>query len=1065
MRGAAAVALAFSLLADPSAAQQVIALPLAVPNLPGGSRVPAQHYFNALPIYYEGNYREALTSFVSSGRSGIKMGTAQWIDAIPCFTMAGECYYQTGQLSQALDQYNMALKLFVSYSDWMMRIQFPPGIAPKANPVRATPWGQSKRGADVGNYNLPYLMTQGQLDQTQVAQQGGAVQAPISFPVHVDEIVRATCLAIRRRRELMGPLCAQDPLTKNTLDVLARRPGPPNHWSEAWLNVQLGCAFAAAGSLPQAKAALERSLLVQGRFDHPLTSTALVELSRLALEEGDFAAAGRYAEETTYACANFPDPINLEEGFRVGLLAHLLLNQKAPYPPLGPAANWARSQGPRHLYASLLLLAAENMAILGDAAQAANFLATARLAMSRSGLAASQLGARLNYVNAVTAYQTGSADAGDRALDAALVFQRSGSVRMFQISLADAQYLAGNTSDRVAMLVYDAVLRESIEADWATSPLECLSVLTIPHSAAFEHWFELAVKNSKEQELALEIADRARRHRFYSTLPLGGRLLAMRWILEGPAELLGERGLLERQDLLSRYPKYAELAKTAAEIRAKLAAKPVVDDAPEARRRQTELLAELAKTSQAQEMILHEMAVRREPAEMVFPPLVKTADLQRRLEEGQVILAFFATSRKLHAFLFSHDRYAAWSVQSPAQLQKQLALLLREMGNYDANHELTPAELAKNNWRTAAANVTKSLLARSNVDLAGNFREIVIVPDGFLWYLPFEVLSVGPPGRQRLLMSQARVRYAPTAGLAVPYARARKPRPNIGVALGRLHPQDDESVALDAFARFATAIPGAVALPRTLPAPSNVYRVLLDGLIVLDDIEPAGGPYEWAPLQSDRQKSPAPLASWFSLPLAGPEYVILPGFHTAAESGLRKGPAAGGDELFLSILGLMSSGARTVLLSRWRAAGQTSLELVREFAQELPHASPSEAWQRSVQIAEETSIEPDREPRVRDGLADPQAKARHPFFWSGYLLVDSGELAPSDDRVLEIPGKAAAVRPQPANPPLERSAPRPNPGQDAPSELPGPAGRGEANGRAAKPPGAQSAAPPGASGK
>ena len=35
------------------------------------------------------------------------------------------------------------------------------------------------------------------------------------------------------------------------------------------------------------------------------------------------------------------------------------------------------------------------------------------------------------------------------------------------------------------------------------------------------------------------------------------------------------------------------------------------------------------------------------------------------------------------------------------------------------------------------------LLERSNVDLAGNFDEIVIVPDGILWYLPFEALPVG----------------------------------------------------------------------------------------------------------------------------------------------------------------------------------------------------------------------------------------------------------------------------------------------------------------------------------
>ena len=46
----------------------------------------------------------------------------------------------------------------------------------------------------------------------------------------------------------------------------------------------------------------------------------------------------------------------------------------------------------------------------------------------------------------------------------------------------------------------------------------------------------------------------------------------------------------------------------------------------------------------------------------------------------------------------------------------------------------------------------------------------------------------------------------------------------------------------------------------------------------------------------------------------------------------------------------MSTGVRTILISRWRPAGQSSFDLVREFAQEVPHTSAAEAWQRAVQI-------------------------------------------------------------------------------------------------------------------
>ena len=119
--------------------------------------------------------------------------------------------------------------------------------------------------------------------------------------------------------------------------------------------------------------------------------------------------------------------------------------------------------------------------------------------------------------------------------------------------------------------------------------------------------------------------------------------------------------------------------------------------------------------------------------------------------------------------------------------------------------------------------------------------------------------------------------------------------------------------------------------------------------------------------------------------------MILPGFHTAAESALRvKGGAATGEELFVATSSLLAAGSRTVLISRWRPAGQTSYDLMREFIQELPFMSPAAAWQRSVLLVSDRDIDQAVEPRVdRDAAREPPS-ASHPFFWSGYLLVDSG---------------------------------------------------------------------------
>ena len=242
--------------------------------------------------------------------------------------------------------------------------------------------------------------------------------------------------------------------------------------------------------------------------------------------------------------------------------------------------------------------------------------------------------------------------------------------------------------------------------------------------------------------------------------------------------------------------------------------------------------------------------------------------------------------------------------------------------------------------------------------------------------------------------------------------------------------------------RILHRIPGAVKLPRTLTTAGAPWRVLIDGLIVLDDIPSGDQPYDWSPVASDRGKTGDALATWLSLPWGAPENMILPGFHTAAENGMRRGAA--GSEVFLSLCGLMSSGVRTVLISRWREGGQTSFDLVREFAQELPHASPAEAWQRSVQVAMNTQLEPEREPRRKKALAGSEPpKAEHAFFWAGFLLADSGTAPRQTTRRYAHPGLTGGKGGKPAqmaNPPLVREPPQPLPEQPVaePSDEPRP---------------------------
>jgi len=977
---------------------------------------PSLAYQATFSILYDGEYRDALKEFQAEARGAIKTVQSRWIDSICYETMVGECYYHMGYLDKALEHYTAGLELYAAFSDWMMRVQFPPAIQPSAQQT-TIPWGRSSRRSRIGRYQSEMLISQGRIDNNDVVKQGGIVQQAVLYPIRVEEIVRCTCLAMRRREEILGPASPHDPLSARLAAALSRRPGPPNHWSEAWIDVQLGIALMAIGKEGQAVPFLQRSVVAAGEYDHPLTSTALLVLGRIALRRGDLPAAGKFFEEASYSAMHYPNGEVLEESLRYGAMTHLLANGRGIYPPLPAAIRWAKVKDLRQLRASLLLSAAENYAVLGQSNEAAAMLDDARLTIGRREMGSGRIGGRLSYLTALVAFQQKRIAEGDAALAAAMNYMRRGSFWLFQIGLADGLYTSGAVTPRIAMDLYEHILRDPTPTDWTIRPMESMAVLLTPHEPAMEHWFEVALSR-RAHEKALEIADRTRRHRFFTALAFGGRLQALRWMLEGPPRVLDQQAQLQRRDLLVRYPGYDQLAQQSQAVRAELKAMPLVNDDPELHRRQEQGLAQLAALSVRQEALLREIALRREPASLVFPPLRSVQELQQRLAPGQAMLAFFATSRHLYGFLMNRENYTYWQIGSPAMLSRHVIALLRAMGHYQSNYELSTKELRDTAWKKPAEQVLASIIEGSRADFTQPFDELVIVPDGLLWYVPFEALQVVVDDKSHPLISRFRIRYAPLASLAVPTGRFRAPEGSTAVVVGKLFPRDEDAVAQEAFGELAEVVPGAMALRSPLPGPSAVYASLFDRLIVLDDLGVSGeGPLGWSPVPLDRNKPGGSLSDWLALPWGGPEEVILPGFHTAAEDSLKgMNRAAPGREIFQTICGLMSSGTQTVLLSRWRMGGQSSFRLIREFTQELPHTSPADAWQRAVFLAAASRVDLEAEPRIKRTPGDEILRGNHPMFWAGYMLVDPGVTPKQEPSPAEAPAEEPVLRVRPDMP-------------------------------------------------
>ncbi|MEM8866430.1 MAG: CHAT domain-containing protein, partial [Planctomycetota bacterium] len=515
---------------------------------------------------------------------------------------------------------------------------------------------------------------------------------------------------------------------------------------------------------------------------------------------------------------------------------------------------------------------------------------------------------------------------------------------------------------------------------------------------AYDRWFAASI-GRREVSAAVEISDLAKRRRFYQSQPLAGRLVALRELLASPLDSLGKAERLQRQALLARHPRYREFSTKSDTFQGKLAAlDPLVTDgrlSQDADR----LLKSWATLSQSQEALLWQMAFSRAFVNLAFPPARPLAETQKSLASGDALLVFHRSGGALHGFLIVNSDQHYWRL--PGNLRAvtgEVSKALRELGNYGQSRPLPGEDAASDGWQTTVAQLGKLVLGESRLDLA-TVKRIIIVPDGPLWHVPFETLLLAADSSAPTLLEAAPVRMAPTVGLAVGAGHSSRPVKRTGLALRR--PSGDaieREVIEEEHRRLTASVDPSVLLASPTPAASPLLATTIEQLIVDHDTQiDTEGYYAWSPTPIDRNTSRGFLTEWLTLPAAAPQRLILARMHTLAETGLKVGrrstgdPRLAGDELFHAACGLMGAGVQTTLMSRWTTDGVVHGELIREFAEQMDDRPAADAWQRSVALARSAMLDPQLEPRLdwEDDSKDPPA-AKHPFFWSGYLLLDTG---------------------------------------------------------------------------
>ncbi|WP_425396091.1 CHAT domain-containing protein [Aeoliella sp.] len=969
---------------------------------------PGQSYFGSVEELYRAEHRDALRGFRNEVRGGIRVGLTRWVDSICYRAMLGETLYQMGQPREALAEFDAACELFLTYPRWMLSVRFQDPRQDNNPQRRISPWGASTRRPTYGNFTDTMLVTQGEFLTENRVRQGGALQSPQFWRINVSEVVRATALAIRRRNEILGPLGRHDRISKDLVDSLARGGNTTrNHWSNAWTNILLGLAQQGVGESQQALANLTRGVLVDGRFDHPLTGVALLAQAQVAMEAGNAKAALNLATEASYSGYAYEDYDVLASSFELAHHAWMASGNPGAMPALTVAADWASRKNLDLIAAICLTASAEELAAAGDVAGATTRLRN--ISARRRDLRTCRIASDRRYVEAFISYLENNAAQGDKATAEAIAMEASHSLRHFQIVLTSERVDSGQVSSRVAVDLYAYLLRDPIGKDWAEDPLGVLANLSTSYEGALGRWM-LAALSREEVLPAIDITDITKRRRFWLAQPVGGRLLAIRDLLETDPAQLPADAVVEHRNLMLHAPTYKKLLEEAAELKKQLESKPLADDSGRVPQEQISLLKRLDNNAQQRDALVRKLVLRRDPTDLLSPPAMPAANLQQQLKPGQAVIVFHQSGSSFFAFILTQQAYHHWRLPEAGPLGEKTAEMLRAMGHFTQNRELGADDLAMDSWKPMAKQYGDMLFGESRLDLAST-TELIIIPDGILWHAPVEPMMPSTGGNKQMVIDRTPVRYAPTLGWAAP--DRQRPRPIRTTLIAAVTGSGGNGyLPQQAAEELASTATGSVVIDTPVTVSSPLLAGLTEQTIVLADatLDPAE-PYSFTPLPLDRSSSLGTLSHWLTLPLPDCERLLLGGVHTAAETGLksrgrgRSEAVNAGPEVFHASCALLASGAKTVLMSRWQTSGKTHRDLLREMTLELPHAAADQAWRRSVALARRSDLDSAQEPRLRRSEDGTQPLvADHPFFWSGYVLVDTGyDPAPAEEAAPKAP--------------------------------------------------------------
>lgn len=958
-------------------------------GLLGGSepdgRYPSPQYYIGLEIYRSGDLEQAVDVLESAFRSSRRDINGRWIDAIPALTMLSECAWQLGDLEQSKQYLDQVFEIAIRSQGWLGRVDFRTMVVNEAIVSRPQWLWPAAASLSVLPLSNRVFFRQGDVLTEQSLSQGGTIQEQSFRPIDVAEIMRTLAVACHRRRILLGPLCKNDPVVTQLLNATDF---PGNVSRDRFTRSFIGAMrtteyFAQADDRRVIDDASQYSLI--HNEVHALTPITLMAQAQA------IAAAGRPLQALPVTANAANTAAALEQPEWIGEAMQLAAGCVGPDTAAAVARSAATAavavrRESRLATLHCLIAAADASVTAGDTVSASTFLNQAGELSSRRDVLLPRLDAYRAYVAARIAAASGSAVGGTKAseVDQSLAFiadfalnhrsrrrSLSSMPRLFQMGLIRSTILNSSSSGGgIGGMSGDELLASYADQPpiqwWRRDPVDAIAGCMADAMFLRIARAELAAANGSAESFLIA-TDHLLAARFLSKLPLGGRLAQVRALASRDESLLSDDALQLRK---GGPPGLTELI--AAIEAEQQAGPPGAAPAP---------AAVTLAASQSMENSVTNLAIQR----MVFPaiaiPNLESKKPQQALPQRTAMLTFVALGNRVYGSLATNKKVTMWQVAGANRLPGEIGRLLKAIGVGKGRGKRIAID---ESWKEIALSIRQRLIPDMSLLPTESFDQLCVVPDGPLWYLPFELLpqdDVSSAG----LGDAMKIRYAATPGLAVTPTSLPTTRSTVGLASNKFFAPLDVERETVMRQEIVDGIKDPVVLSSAVGNPASFLGSRLGHVVVAA----TQNPNVKAPLKTnvagyDLASPHGDLNAWLRLPAAAPDSVALMGIRTPVDIG----QMGDGDELFTLLAGLQVAGVRDVLLSRWAVGGESTAILLRELTQELPFAGLAHSFERSRIILREAKLDPSAEPLLSRSDAEiADLSGSYPLFWAGYLLA------------------------------------------------------------------------------